>query len=826
MRAVTGPAGGTVSEAAAALRVQLAANQWLGAPEDATGSPVDLVIPIHNARHHLERCIEAVALRTDFPFRLILINDGSTDPDVSTLLTALRGASGLVVIDRAENLGFVHTANEGLAFSGTHDVVLLNSDTVVSQGWLGGLRRVAHVRPDVATVTPLTNNGTLCSVPTPFQDNHIPVGYDVDTFSALVATTSLRLYPEVPTGVGFCLFITRCAIRLVGLFDTTTFGRGYGEENDFCQRALSAGLVNLIADDVFVFHEGGASFGADRDPLLAPHLVAVRDRYPNYDAAVETILREHPLREFHAYLNACIDARRTAAEMRDSLRVLHLLHEGGGTEKHARELAQTPDRNLSNFVSTSDGKTLFVDEYFAGLRLRRLMLPLQEPIDPEDPRPVASYRAALRTTCAALGIQILHIHHLRNNTVDVVDVGRDLGISLVLTIHDYHLVCPSYTLLRPDGQPCGACLTPEAEGDRVNVCLTCRGHSRQFLDVYQAVMSRVLDAATHIVVPSTSARHIVSRRYPQVEQASVIEHGHRADIVHTGTSDQRRDRELRIAVLGGLDVHKGRDVLRGVLRGNRLRASVFHLYGTTSDPELSGAPIGRETIVDGSRFVNHGPYTPGEIVAHLRADAIHVGLHLSIWPETFSFTLSEFAAAGVPVVAGRLGAQGDRTEAHALGWTLPDIADVARVLELLSELARSPARLAAARTGMRSRDALRPLRAMWDDYAALYRNTWETRMPVNEPHTSPDVSGYLASVAARLAGEHDAHERTRGDLHRAHDEIQRLEALLRSPRHRVATMAATALQRIPVVWPIIARVTDAVIARRRTGATTQPPEQR
>ena len=67
---------------------------------------------------------------------------------------------------------------------------------------------------------------------------------------------------ELPTTVGFCMYIRRAALADVGLFDAETFGRGYGEENDFCLRASARGWRHLLACDTFVYHEGAVSFGA------------------------------------------------------------------------------------------------------------------------------------------------------------------------------------------------------------------------------------------------------------------------------------------------------------------------------------------------------------------------------------------------------------------------------------------------------------------------------------------------------------------------------------------------------------------------------------
>ena len=81
------------------------------------------------------------------------------------LLKAIDTAvTSVVVIDRPDNRGFVRTVNEGLQLSLSNDAVFLNTDTVVTARWLDKMIAVAQSRPDVATVTPLTNSGTICSV--------------------------------------------------------------------------------------------------------------------------------------------------------------------------------------------------------------------------------------------------------------------------------------------------------------------------------------------------------------------------------------------------------------------------------------------------------------------------------------------------------------------------------------------------------------------------------------------------------------------------------------------------------------------------------------
>lgn len=100
-----------------------------------------------------------------------------------------------------------------------------------------------------------------------------------------------RAYPELPTGNGFSMYIRRAAIDAIGAFDEAAFPQGYGEENDFCQRASARGLRHLVAGNVYVRHARSASFGHERRAALGIAGMAVlRERWPNYERDVEASL--------------------------------------------------------------------------------------------------------------------------------------------------------------------------------------------------------------------------------------------------------------------------------------------------------------------------------------------------------------------------------------------------------------------------------------------------------------------------------------------------------------------------------------------------------
>src|SRR5258705_6355050 len=143
------------------------------------------------------------------------------------------------------------------------DVILLNSDTIVANDWLDRLVLCAYAEKHIATATPFSNNAAICSYPKFCENNELPAGLDVAALDSIFANVNHGKYVEIPTGVGFCLYSRRDAIDEVGLFDEENFGKGYGEENDFCQKAGKLGWKNVLAANVFVQHLGGVSFGLE-----------------------------------------------------------------------------------------------------------------------------------------------------------------------------------------------------------------------------------------------------------------------------------------------------------------------------------------------------------------------------------------------------------------------------------------------------------------------------------------------------------------------------------------------------------------------------------
>lgn len=255
---------------------------------------LDVIVPVYDAVGALRRCLCALDRALAAETRVLLIDDASPDPAVRPLLEdfVARHPTRARLLVNARNLGFVGTVNRGFAAT-AGDVVLLNSDALLTTPALGRLRACLAADPRIATATPFSNHAEICSFPEFCRRN--PEPEDPEQIAQAMLAAGPPAYPELPTAVGFCMAIRRHALARLGDFDQATFGRGYGEENDFCQRAAGHGWRNVLCDDAYVVHLGGASFA----PLgLTPggeNLARLSARYPHYTSTVADFIRRDPL---------------------------------------------------------------------------------------------------------------------------------------------------------------------------------------------------------------------------------------------------------------------------------------------------------------------------------------------------------------------------------------------------------------------------------------------------------------------------------------------------------------------------------------------------
>lgn len=259
---------------------------------------VAVVIPVFGAHDLFVRCLSSAIRNTPQDVPILVADDASPEPASQEWVRRLdqegRLQHEVAWLRQPENLGFVGNCNAAFAATAPADVVLLNSDCVVSEGWLDGLRAAAESDSTIATATALTNHGSIVSVP--HRNRAVPMlpqERELDDHARAVREASPRLRPRLPVAVGHCVLIRRAALDLVGGFDEA-FAPAYGEEVDFSQRCVLRGMQHVLADDVLVFHHGGGSLDIEgrRNPLQAQHEALIRNRYKFYESLVRDVERD------------------------------------------------------------------------------------------------------------------------------------------------------------------------------------------------------------------------------------------------------------------------------------------------------------------------------------------------------------------------------------------------------------------------------------------------------------------------------------------------------------------------------------------------------
>jgi glycosyltransferase involved in cell wall biosynthesis/GT2 family glycosyltransferase len=679
---------------------------------DRPAGPVDVIIPVHGAAAEFRRCVESVAAHTDLARnRLVVVLDGPGQEEAREAL--VHAGAGALVLENERQRGFVASVNKGMAAS-DRDVVLLNSDTEVTARWLEKLQAAAYSDAAIATVTPFSNNATLCSLPRPFVANALPAGLDVDGFGRLVEERSRRDFPRIPTGVGVCLYIKRKALDAVGAFDETRFGMGYGEENDFCMRALRAGFVHALDDSTFVYHAGQRSFGASRDALVARALRVLRGAHPAYLPTIAAFMREDPLRAARDRVGEALRPPRRPRAPGLPSSVVHLVHgwppwNSAGTEVYARGLVlrQARDRDVGVLARAADpGRRLgeateLVD---GGARVRLLVnnFTQRDPFSRNalrDRRLRADFARFLDEQRPAL----VHVHHLAGHAVGLVGEIRARGLPFVFQVQDWWEPCARANLLLPSRELCSG----PAPGKCAR-CLPLTGlppaalTNRALYRWRWRSLRRALRDADAVVMGSGFIADSYRRLGWLPDRARVIPYG--VEPAAAGGPRRAPAPPLRFAVIGSVMPHKGVHVAVEAFRGIGRERAILDVWG---DTDVLPAYT-RELQAAASPAVRfRGRFAEAE------KDAVYGDIDVLVVPslglESFGLVVHEALDRGVPVLASRRGALIEALgEGERGALFTPGHADELRAL--LDRLCERPELLArwseaAARATVKTMDA-------------------------------------------------------------------------------------------------------------------------
>ncbi|MCX7143124.1 MAG: glycosyltransferase [Proteobacteria bacterium] len=440
------------------------------------------------------------------------------------------------------------------------------------------------------------------------------------------------------------MYIRREALRTTGYFDETRWGKGYAEENDFCVRSSALGWRHVAACDVFVQHHGAVSFEGDRAARVHDNLEKLYALYPDYPERVQAFIAADPLCEARSRVNLRL-MRRAAPRF-----MLHVMHGwGGGVEIAVHDLcARLAKEKEATLIlrANADGSML--------LALPGGGLPVGYP--------AGTTMAAVGKDLRALGVWHVHIHQTVGLPKDVWQIAAALKAAYDFTVHDYFAVCPRVNFVDAGGAFCA-----QADLATCEQCVSAASLDAQTRALYLELGGTVaawrafhlgkLKKARTVFAPSEDAARRIGR-YAKLPQLRAQPHPE--DAIEFRPMAKAPKKKLRVAVIGAIGLHKGQRLLleTAAYAKRKKLALEFVIVGYTCDD-------GAYAALDNVKIL--GAYAQDQLPGLLAASGCTVALFLSIWPETFSYTLSEAWRAGLYPVVTDLGAQAERVKREKSG---------------------------------------------------------------------------------------------------------------------------------------------------------------
>lgn len=663
--------------------------RYMDAVHQGQTKPTTIIVPVFNAFEAVAECILAVLDYLGSGVELLIIDDASTDGRIVDLLNSCKDVLGVHVQRNELNLGYTRTVNRGMAQCAGRDVVLLNSDTVVTGNWLSSLRYCAYAFGKVATVTALSNNAGAFSIPEPTSEDRLPIDrLQRQSYARAIVQAGTGMEIDVPTGNGFCMYIRRDALDDIGDFDDEKFPRGYGEENEFCMRGLRNGWRHLVSDKAYVFHKRSQSFMGQKQELVAQALRTINAEFPEYKRLISRF-KDMEFNMIRQRAKLAVKETTQAAGRKRILFVISTLV--GGTPQTNLDLMRAVSIDYECLLLRCDARLVTLSKLVNGELKQVEAHRLRHRIDPitHSSREYDNYVVDI---LYRFSIDLLHVRHIAWHSLGLLEAANALSVPIVYSVHDFYTVCPTVKLLDQDLKFCAGSCTPGAGECRVELWRQeeIPNLKHDFIRRWRQNQSRSFDAVGAFITTSNFTADLFVSAFPEVprERFSVIPHGRDFPSFTAIEARPNANEKLRVLVLGNIALAKGAGLITALAANEGGQFVELHFLGNVAS-ELSGVGI------------QHGSYRRDDVIRRVSEIAPHVGIILSIWPETFCHTLTELWASGIPVLGMDIGSVGERIKATGAGWLIPVDVDadgaLSALLDIRSDIAGYEQRIQAVR---------------------------------------------------------------------------------------------------------------------------------
>lgn len=630
---------------------------------------ISILIPVYNAIDDVIKCIDSVIKYTPLNnnINVLVLNDCSPDKNVKYILNKYNHHPFITVKHNFRNKGYTRNVNKGIQLSKERDVILLNSDTIVTPNWIRNLSIAAYSQQNVGTVTAVSNGAGAFSVPKSGL-NDIPDHLNIDAISRVVSSIGGE-YIDVPTGNGFCLYIKRDLINDIGSFDEKKFPKGYGEENDFCMRALNNGWHNIIDTKTYIFHKRSASFKESKHALMDSGLRQVKKDYPEYEGAIKAIGGSNTFKNIRESIEIRLNETKLSNQIAKPKLMFVISTRTGGTPKTNLDLmnqlsciydcyALACNTQKVEILKAGKYDYQLVEEYTLNQTVKYATHYSSE------------YESLVGFLLYKYNIDLLHIRHLAWHSLKLPQIAKELYIPVVNSFHDFYTICPSVNLIDSNGvyHPEGVVegnLNPLWHDETVTPM------TEEMLSRWKKRMANALSYSDHFITTCESAKDILLNNLKLESKAdcfSVISHGRDFISFIQPKLVDNIDGPLKVLVPGNITHSKGSELIKEIKNLDIDNNIEFHIIGSCDDDLIP--------------FIKyHGRYKRDDFQQLVKNISPHIAAVFSIWPETYCHTLTESWASGLPVVGIDYGAVGERIRKHKAGWLIKN--DVKECIELL-----------------------------------------------------------------------------------------------------------------------------------------------
>ncbi|MGK7936897.1 MAG: tetratricopeptide repeat protein, partial [Xenococcaceae cyanobacterium] len=644
---------------------------------------VDVVIPVYKNYQITKLCIESVLKfknQNQTPLNIVVINDLTPEPQIAIYLENLAAQKSIQLLVNVDNQGFVRSVNQGMRLHPDRDVVLLNSDAIVHGDWLDRLRSVAYSQENIASVTPISNHASVFSYPFFAEEvEELPKDISLEALDKICQSVNQHVSVDAPSVHGFCCFLRRVVLDKIGLFDEQKWEKGYGEEVDWSQKALLLGWKHVAAPSIFVQHLGSQSFTESKHQAIQKAQQKISLDYPEYHAIVQDFIKSDPLAPFRRR----IDVERL--KLISAQYFLFISHNfGGGTHKYITDLSNRLAKEGYQVICLMPAQHNWIEL----CSLTEIQLN-------------SKYKLSATSEFNALiedlkSINVVHIHI--NSTLGFDDdnilwtIPDKLGVNFDVTIHDYQFICPRVNLTTPKKEYCGEpsvtacdkCIIKHGTYNDIGNNIALSNHYEKLGSVarWRSYYEERLKKARKVFAPTYDVKERMLNYFPEL----AIDTKYHPEPEHEFRLQSSNSRNINlpyysVALIGAISDIKGFELLQKCAAyANNFNLSLkFIVFGFTKEDSLL-EEYANISLMGSFQNIEH-------LKQKLTKHPCDIAAFLSIWPETYSYTLSEALSLGLIPLGLNIGAIGERISQIPGGVVLEPHATPKKIVSEMIRLA-------------------------------------------------------------------------------------------------------------------------------------------